>query len=45
MASVNFKEGLGLQALGGGAWEPWVMMAPGEATGLSATHQSHLMRS
>lgn len=42
MASVNFKEGLspwgtwrwGLEALGD--------MAPGDATGLCATHQSHL---
>lgn len=40
MASVNFKEGLGRQALGGGAWEPWGMMAPGEATRLCALYQA-----
>lgn len=40
MASVNFKEGLGRQALGGGAWGPWAVTAPGEATGLGARHQA-----
>lgn len=27
------------------AWEPWVMMAPEEASGLCAMHQCHLVRS